>query len=333
MDPLDQALHLSITGEFDSAEKLLKSLDQNNPRVRFNLGWYQLKHGEFLKGYEGLEVGRRINVFGTNKPRSGYLYTGQDITNKTVLFAGEGGIGDEIVNIRFVDNFVKKGAKVIVSCQPCLFSIFNKIPNINAICDSAIDEGVYYDYFIPAMSAPYYLNLTYEDINGIPYLQYFTPRKLFPFNNNLKVGIKWSGNPEFEHHQHRKFPVKLMLDLLDIPDITFYSLQRDGDYVDEDRFVDLRYELKSWKDTAEIVAGLDLIITSCTSIAHLSAAMGKPTWVVVPVLPYYIWSRPGNSTPWYKTVTIYRQTKFKNWVDPFVQIKKDLIDYKEYHAR
>ncbi|NBW33469.1 MAG: hypothetical protein EBR30_00140 [Cytophagia bacterium] len=330
MDPLDQSLELCLNGDFNSSENILKNLDQNNIKVKFNLGWHYLRQGDLKKGFEGLNAGRELNVLGTNKFRPGSLYTGQNIKNKTVLFICEGGFGDEIINIRFVEFVLQKGAKVIVSCHPLLFPIFKNIPGINALCDSQHDTALYYDYYISGMTAPLYLNLTYKDISGAPYLHGFLARKLFPYNNKLKVGLKWSGNPRFEHEQYRKFPAKLMFNLLDIPDITFYSLQRDHDLVDDDRFIDLRYELKSWLDTAEIIMGLDLIITSCTSTAHLAAAMGKPTWVIIPVLSYYVWALPGNTSPWYNSVTLYRQVKYNDWSEPFNRLEKDLKNYKKY---
>ncbi len=333
MDPLDKALDFCLKGDFSASEKILKTLNQLDKRVLFNLGWHYLRQGEFKKGFEGLEIGRSINAFGTNKPRPYPLYTGQNIKNKTILFAGEGGLGDHIINIRFVKKLAAYNPKIIVSTEPGLFSIFKEIPEITALCSTEHDNGMCCDYYIPGMSAPLYLNLDYKDIDGDPYLTGFTPRKLFPYNKNLKVGLKWSGNPEFEHQQHRRFPIELMLDLLNIPDITFYSLQRDAEVIDEDRFIDLRYELKTWKDTAEIVAGLDLVITSCTSVAHLAGAMGKPVWIVLPILSYYTWALPGNTSPWYKTATLYRQTKYKDWTEPFARIKNDLINYKAQYSR
>jgi hypothetical protein len=52
--------------------------------------------------------------------------------------------------------------------------------------------------------------------------------------------------------------------------------------------------------------------------------MGKDTWVIPPILPYYIWALPQNTSPWYKNVKLYRQTEYGNWDDPFEKIKTDL---------
>jgi ADP-heptose:LPS heptosyltransferase len=93
--------------------------------------------------------------------------------------------------------------------------------------------------------------------------------------------------------------------------------------------VDLQLEsttlpIQSWEDTAGIIANLRLVITSCTAVAHLAGAMGVPTWVVVPILPYYTWALPGEKSPWYGSVTLFRQEKFGCWEAPFAKIKERL---------
>lgn len=321
---LDRSLSLSINGELDSAEMILRQLDQNDPRVRFNLGWFDMRHGFLKKGYEGLDFGRGIGVFGSEKKPKTLEYENQSLIGRTLLFIGEGGLGDEIMNIRFAKKFHDMGAKVILGCSAVLYPIFSKISHISALVEREVCDQAYHDYWISGMSAPKYLGLEYEELDGTPYLDIFEPRKLYPKNKKLKVGIRWAGNPRFEHQQHRRFPVKKMLELSKIENVSLYSLQRDEDLVNNSSFIDFRYELKSWKDTAEIIAGLDLIVTSCTSVAHLAGAMGKPTWIIVPILPYYPWALPINNSPWYKSVKLYRQTKYGNWDEPFDKIKEDL---------
>jgi len=52
--------------------------------------------------------------------------------------------------------------------------------------------------------------------------------------------------------------------------------------------------------------------------------MGVPTWIVVPVLSYYLWAMPGIKSPFYDSVTLFRQEKYGDWSAPFEQIKKKL---------
>ena len=82
--------------------------------------------------------------------------------------------------------------------------------------------------------------------------------------------------------------------------------------------------LNHWEETALVINSCDLIITSCTSVAHLAGAMGVPTWIIVPILPYYLWAKPGNKTEWYDSVTLYRQTTYGDWTNIFDEINKDI---------
>lgn len=322
---LDEALALAINGQLQESKQILLSLDQSDPRVRFNMGWHELSDGNWKKGYEDLDWGRKINVFGGTKNPFAPIYDGSSLKEKTVLFCNEGGFGDEIINVRFVHQLKNMGANVILGCEKSLYPIFKQIPGVSAMVDKLICIHVYHDYWIPAMSAPKYLNLEYKDLTGTPYLNFFNkPRWLPGKKNKFKVGLRWAGNPKFEHEQHRKFPIEKMVDLLDIKECDFYSLQRDNDLLPDCPFIDLQYEMKTWLDTAEIISNMDLVITSCTAIGHLAGAMGKPVWILVPILPYYIWSLPGNKSPWYDSATLYRQEVYGNWDKPFENIKRDL---------
>ena len=321
---LDEALAIALEGRADESKKILMSLEQSDSRVLFNLGWHEMREGRLSSGYQYMDCGRLMNAFGGAKDPYAPLYVDQDLKGKTLLFMNEGGLGDEIINIRFAKNFHQLGAKIILGCSRNLFSLFGRIPHISAMIDREVCVHSYHDYWVPAMSSPRHLNLEYKDLSGEPYLNYFNKRWVPKNNAKFKVGIRWAGNPKFEHEQHRKFPLEKMFDLTKIEGATFYSLQRDNDMVEDIPCIDMRYEMKTWVDTAEIIQSMDLIITSCTSIAHLSAAMGKPTWIIVPILPYYIWALPKDTSPWYNSVKLYRQTQYKNWDSPFEKIKKDL---------
>jgi len=83
--------------------------------------------------------------------------------------------------------------------------------------------------------------------------------------------------------------------------------------------------MKTFEDTASIIAGLDLVITSCTSIAHLSAALGKETWVIVPIMPYYAWAERKPTSVWYESVKLFRQQQYGDWSHPLSEVRSELI--------
>jgi hypothetical protein len=319
--PLDMALAACINGYPDVSEDILRGYsEQDDARVVFNLGWHEMRHGNLKKGLQMMDAGRFINVFGL--PRiPGEIWRDQDLRNKTLLFRCENGFGDQIMNFRFATDFQKKGARVVVSCAPELMPLFSRH---GFVCvDNGATPYVHYDYWVPSMSAAHILGYDTDTFPGKPYLS-ASPKKLHSAPNSLKVGIRWAGNPKFEHQQHRRFDPQPLFDLQKLSQVTLYSLQRDEDLVDGLPFADLRDQMKTFEDTANILQGLDLVITSCTAIAHLSAALGKETWVIVPVMPYYAWAAPGESSVWYDHVRLFRQEKYGEWDAPMSKIKEAL---------
>ena len=322
--PLDMALTACINGHPEISEDILRSQpEQDDARIVFNLGWHEMRHGNLKKGLQMMDAGRFINVFGL--PRiPGEIWKDQDLTNKTLLFRCENGFGDQIMNFRFAKDFVKKGARVVVSCAPELMPLFARH---GFVCiDNGATPYIHYDYWVPSMSAAHILGYDTDNFPGQFYLD-AEPKQLYSKPDTFKVGIRWAGNPKFEHEQHRKFDPQPLIDLHKLDGITLYSLQRDDNLIDGLPFADLRDQMKTFEDTASIIKGLNLVITSCTSIAHLSAALGVKTWVIVPVMPYYAWAEPKDTSVWYDSVRLFRQQKYGDWSHPLEEVKSALIQF------
>ena len=316
MHPLDLALKLAIHGEMHLSEDVLRGQPQDDPRVLFNLGWHELRHGNLLHGMDLMNAGRLLGVFGS--PR---LHTEAPLwrgPKPTIILRSEGGLGDHIINARFATTLAEH-SNIILLTHPSLVNLLSTIDGVSECLPDTITELPPHDYWVPAMSAPYVLKLNYTNLQGTPYLN-IKPKKL---KGKFKVGLRWSGNPQFEHEQHRKFDPQLMLDLANIKGPTYYSLQRDYDLIDVP-FTDLQHQMTTWEDTASILAGLDLVITSDTSVAHCAAALGVEVWNILPILPYYIYALPGNKTPWYNTMTLFRQETYGSWKEPFEKIHNEL---------
>lgn len=345
MHQIDKMLQLQLEGEQEEARKISDELEAlgidgipTNPgqpkediwqRHSFNRGWFLIQDGDYQKGCQLLENGRFINVYGspplqTNAP----IFNPQQhtIKDKSILISLEGGYGDEIIHARFATSFKKQGAKAVyIACAPELVSTFSRIEGVDKVILRNQAHIVQHDYWVPGFSAGWVAGHTFEDFPSDPYL---TPRqdsvelwKSFINSDKIKVGIRWAGNPKFEHQQFRRFPENFITNLSKYEEVQLYSFQRDHNLIQlPEGVVDLQHFLLSWEDTLAAIANVDIMITSCTSIAHLSAAMGKETWVIVPVLPYHTWT-PGapesNTSPYYKCVKLFRQTKKGMWNDTF----------------
>ena len=77
-------------------------------------------------------------------------------------------------------------------------------------------------------------------------------------------------------------------------------------------------------DTAAVMMCCDLIITVDTSIAHLAGALGRPVWTALKYIPDWRWMLNRKDSPWYPTMSLYRQNDFDKWNSVLTTIKKDL---------
>lgn len=334
LDLLDLQLAASIRGDLDEAWRISEILAKERPsddRAAFNRGWHMFRFGKFQEGMALTERGRSEGVFGSKPPKTTKpRWSGEDLRGKTILLRGEGGFGDEIISARFAQMLAARGARVVASASAGIVPLIARAKGVSkAIARGPQEEQEAFDYWVPGMSVPIPLGIEYDTIPSDPYMSadptYVAKWRGILSSPQYKVGIRWSGSPKFEHEQHRRFPTEPLFALRTIPGVQLYSLQRDNDLRDlPEGIVDLQDTIETWEDTAAAIANLDLVITSCTSVAHVAAAMGKETWIIIPVLPYYVWALPGERSPWYKSVRLFRQTVFGNWDAPLAAVRAAL---------
>jgi hypothetical protein len=345
MHDIDLILKLQLEGRHKEAGEISNKLEKLGPekildtqgnntqdiwfRHCFNRGWFLIQQGDYQQGCQLLENGRFINVYGSGPLRTDapiFNPQAHSIKGKAIIVSLEGGFGDEIIHARFASSFKNQGAaRVYIAAAPQLVSVFSRIPGVDGVILRNQAHTVQHDYWVPGFSAGWLAGHTFEDFPSKPYL---SPRpesqeiwKQLINSKKKKVGIRWAGNPKFEHQQFRRFPEAFLTNLRKYPELEIYSLQRDHNTIQlPEGIQDLQHFLLSWEDTVAAISNLDLVITSCTSIAHLSAALGKETWVMVPILPYHTWTpgAPDTSTsPYYDSVKLFRQTESGKWNSAF----------------
>ena len=352
MHEIDAQLRLQLVGKHKEARELSDKLERIGPdkivdpngkntqdiwfRHCFNRGWFMIQDGKYQEGCKLLEHGRYLNVYGspplrTNAP----IFNPEEnsIKGKSIIVSLEGGFGDEIIHARFATEYKKQGAKAVyLAAAPELVSVLSRIEGVDKVILRNQADTVEHDYWVPGFSAGWVAGLEFDNFPSDPYLTPIPTSvevwKSIINSDKIKVGIRWSGNPKFEHQQFRRFPVEFLTNLANQKELQLYSFQRDHNTVPlPDNIIDLQHLLLSWEDTLAAIQNVDIMITSCTSVAHLAAALGKETWVIVPILPYHTWT-PGapesSTTPYYKTVKIYRQKEAGLWNSTFQELYKDL---------
>lgn len=352
MHDLDLMLELQLKGKNKEAREISDKLEALGPegvvdnlgknsedvwiRHCFNRGWFLIQDGDYQKGCHLLEHGRFINVYGSPPLRTDApIYNPQihNLQNKSIIVSLEGGFGDEIIHARFATTYKKLGAKnVYLAAAPELVSVFSRIEGIDGVILRNQAHTVQHDYWVPGFSSGWVAGHTFDNFPSKPYLyakqESVEVWKAIINSEKKKIGIRWAGNPKFEHQQFRRFPENFITNLVKYKDIQLYSLQRDNNIIQlPEGIIDLQHFLLSWEDTMAAIQNMDLIITSCTSIAHLSAAMGKETWVIVPILPYHTWTSGSPNTdrsPYYECVRIFRQEEYKLWNTSFQKLYSKL---------
>lgn len=340
---LDYSVTICTMGRFDEALELIERIDKNvldethKKIVDFNKGWHYIRKDEFKKGISYLHLGREINIWGSDarkytKPR----WDGTTQPGKTIMLVGEGGIGDEVINARFSKLIKDRGMNCVMSTVHNNQSMLSSIETLDKVFDSKRIDYEKWDYWAPCMDTPYIMGIDKEDIPSKPYLyakhSYIDKwSSKIKTDKKLKVGIRWMGNPRYELELARTIPTELFDSLADL-DIQMYSFQKDdgikGLQVPK-HAIDISGDLEIWDDTMGALENMDLLISSCTSVPHISAALGRPTWIVIPLLPYYTWTDMKKESYWYDTVSLYRQKEWKNWTHPFEEVRSDLIKLLE----
>ena len=152
-------------------------------------------------------------------------------------------------------------------------------------------------------------------------MPYFEPPlnfKALP-GTKLKAGIVWGGNPVNDADRERSISLKELLPLLSIPNVAFYSLQcgaRSAELASLPatiRVCDLSGSLGDFSATAAVIGQMDLVISVCTSVAHLAGAMGKPVWTLLSFAACWRWLLEREDSPWYPTMRLFRQPVRGDW--------------------
>ena len=133
--------------------------------------------------------------------------------------------------------------------------------------------------------------------------------------SGLKVGLAWAGNPNHANDRKRSIALKAFDALLALPDIRWISLQipQFPQAETRGRLIDWTADLKSFLDTAGLIASLDLVVTVDTAVAHLAGAMGKPVFALIPYVPDWRWMIDRTDSPWYPSMRLFRQPGPKQW--------------------
>ncbi len=330
--------NLNFTNKAIESYKKAIELEPNFENAHFDLATVYLSKSDYLNGWKEYEwrfkkdemkshIFKHKDIF--LKPR----FTGvEDIKDKKLLVHSEQGFGDSIQFVRFVYLLKEKyGCYVILQARDELEDLFeNSIEGVDYFYPRDTQKTPQFDYQIAMLSLPYLFKMkTDKEIPiKMPYLkstkdeEIVIPKK----KGKIDIGICWSASITGESYDGKVFDLKYLEPLINNKKLNIYSLQVGDEKSDikkygyEDKIIDITHKLNSFKKTASFIDQLDLVISSDTSVAHLSGALNKEVWIPLQKVPDWRWANKGEKSHWYPSAKLFRQKTNRVWDSVFQSI-------------
>jgi len=329
-------LQLLRFGDAAAVYRQILQLEPGNAKAAWQLAHVELQCGDFAAGWARREARWNMPDFAAEYPRFAEpKWLGkEDIAGKTVLIEEDEGLGDTIQFARYVPMVAARGARVILVVREALRPLMADIEGV-AQCLAFTPElqRPVFDMHCPVMSLPLALGTTLETIPPAGYLPPLPAERIAAWeerlgaHDRLRVGLVWSGNPNQGNDRNRSMPLTTLLPLLQL-EADFISLQKDPRPADkallaeQSHIRDVSAELTDFVETAALISCLDVVVTVCTSVAHLAATLGRPTWIMLPYLADWRWLRDRDDSPWYPSARLFRQDA-RGRYEPVVQTVRD----------
>jgi tetratricopeptide (TPR) repeat protein len=315
------------------------ALDPNLVEAHFSLGQALLLNGDLAAGWLEYEWRWRLkeyawmsNIHGRfSQPR----WAGENLEGRTILIYAEQGLGDAIQYVRYLPRVVAAGGKVVLAVHPPLRRLFAELPDVTLVGLDTVPLPPF-DMHCPLLSLPLIFGTTLDNIPApVPYL-HADPEAVARWRARIggegrRVGIVWAGNPTQTGDRFRSPRLQAVLPLFDVPGVRFVGLQVGPGRQDlaahalPSSVLDLGPEITDLTDTAAIMAGLDLVITSCTAPLHLAGALGVGTWGMIPASPHFAWLLGRGDSAWYPSLRLYRQERYgTDWSGVVGRVAADL---------
>jgi len=293
---------LERQGRYGEARTLLRAAVAATPeetRLAFPLAVNLLRAGDYAEGFRHYEA-REVKMTGAMSGRPTLRFpewTGGPITSLLVL--PEQGLGDEIMFNRYIPVLRDQGVAVTLLCRPNMARLFAPlgVPLLPLGPSVPIPAC---DAWCLAPSLPLRMGTTPATIPDPVYLP--------GGEGGDGIGVMAVGSVSPD--PHRSPPPELAAELLALPGAVSLAPEDTG--------------AKDFEDTRALIAGLKLVITVDTAVAHLAGAMGKPCWTLLPFNPDWRWGEGGPHSPWYPAMRLIRQPKLNDWASVIAEVKAAL---------
>jgi tetratricopeptide (TPR) repeat protein len=308
-------------------------------QAHWNLSLALLMAGDYAEGWREYEWRHREATFGAAVTSTAPRWQGEDLAGRTLLLSTEQGMGDALQFIRFAAPLAQAGARIILRAPDVQAPLLATAPGVAAVVRTA-DALPPHDFQLPLLSVAGVLHTDESNIPAaVPYLSVSREHAaevasaMAVAEGTLRVGLSWAGNRQQANDRRRSCPLAVLAPLLELPDIAWFSLQK-GDGEDQIAGVPAAARIRQldarndFARKAALIAGLDLVISVCTSNAHLAGALGRPLWVLLAFAPDWRWGLDRSDSPWYPTAHLFRQPAPGDWASVVAEVRAALVAHQ-----
>lgn len=307
----------------------------DHAELKIQLALTQLAAGRYGEGFA--TYGARWET-GELQPRQMPCpqWDGGSLEGKRILVLPEQGFGDAIAFLRFLPVLRQfNPAQVILSGEGPIMRLLGAVDGADAVVKGVPDAAAY-DTWTNIMDLP---GLHFEADPAVP-----PPAKLTvpddsrgraraftaAHRDKFRIGVVWTGSLTYRGNAFRSFSHTQFHSLLDLPDMQMFSLYK-GPKLDAFRadgsaglMIDAGGRDRDFGDTAALMQEMDLIITSDTATAHIAGTLGVRVWTLLHWDAFWLWQIERDTTPWYPTMQLIRQSAPRDWDSVFAEVKRRL---------
>ncbi len=297
-----------------------------------NLAAALLLAGDYRQGFAAYEWRKRNPRFTCGYWRGAQPeWLGEDLAGRTLLVFCEQGLGDALMGARYLAPLAASGARLVLVCAAPLIPLFAGLPGVAAL----VPRGPYpstdlvapghvvppHDLWVDMLSLPHRFDTTVQTVPAAAGYLAAPPHTTVAWQRRLprepRIGLVWAGNPAHSNDRRRSLPAEALAPLQALTGCCFVSLQKHGAV--PGWMLDAGPDLHDFAVTAGLLATLDAVVTVDSSVAHLAGAMALPTALLLPHAPDWRWLLGRDSTPWYDSLTLFRQETPGDWSVPIAR--------------
>ncbi len=331
--------------EVDRALRILETARSRHPdsaQLEWQFAVNCFYREDWIRGLQHMDCRWRLPDFPKGPSHEGVpLWQPGTLPQNPVLLEPEQGLGDTLQFIRFIPELARRGHRVWLGCPKPLRRLLEGFPGVERLLSNT-SEAAGAGCRLPLMSLPARLGITDLSAFSAPYLSVPTPPADYRIATNgtrgrKRIGFVWRGNPQHKNDHRRSIPLCTLSPLFSIPNVDWISLQVGGDVATEIAALRSILEvnqkiiienaepsLSTFLDTAFLINDTNDIITVDTAVAHLAGALGHSTNLIINSPYDWRWGQNKESTIWYKSFKIHRNTELKHINQTLIKMKNKL---------